>query len=277
MGIRYPTTGVQGADAIISKKAPNNPTADDVPQNDNTCWVNTETGEIFAFKGLDKGGAVWVGQLGTIVAPTTITEFDIFNDGSAIALYRFEDNANDDGGQYNGTWDGAAQYDVGKLGRAAKFDGSSQINCGVINADLDELWISFWMNWDGTDFLMPTGFNRYDLLIRDGYFGFNTSNNDIYGIDFPSSTYANKWVHVACNFKTGDYGDKLYINGAKQTLGQKAGSITGSNATIKNVDFHASGWGGTTGYRFSGMMDQLRIFNRPLTDSEVQTLYSEGQ
>jgi hypothetical protein len=260
------------------KKTNSNPTVDDIPSELHALWLNTETGEIFVYMGLLNGKAVWKGQYGTIITPPTVSKFDFFGDGSAVALYQFDGNANDTGGNYNGTWVGTEQYDVGKFGQAAKFDGTNSVNCGVINTTYDELWISFWMYWDGsygTDGVMPIGFYKYDLWLRNGYFGWNTSAADIYGIDFPASEYANKWLHVVVNFKTGSYGDTMYINGVKQVLSQKMNSINSSDAVIKNVEFHISGYGDSNDYLFRGLIDQVRIFNRALTEDEVQQLYNE--
>ena len=209
---------------------------------------------------------------------------DIFGDNSNVATYTFDDEtASDLNDNYNGTWkdkDGNSidgVYDTGVFdGKAAKFDGNNQINCGVVNKDKDELWISFWMYWDGTAGTMPIGFNTYNLYLYDNYFGWNTDNGDTYGIDFSASDYANKWVHVVANFKSEAYGDKLFINGIQMdNLSQKRGSIATDSAVIKNVDFHISGFGYSSDYRFSGLIDQVRIFNRALTEDEVKKLYTE--
>jgi len=213
-----------------------------------------------------------------------VNVLDIFGDGSCVACYTFDnETANDLSGKYNGTWkdaDGntiAGTYDTGVFGgKAAKFNGSTQIDCGVINTDKDEVWVSFWMFWNGTDRVMPIGFNGYDLWLNMNYFGWNTDVGDLYGIDFPASVYANKWIHVVANFKTGAYGDKLFINGRlMNNLSQKLASIATDYAVIKNVNFHISGFGINSNYRFSGLIDQVRIFNRPLTEDEVRKLYVE--
>jgi len=206
----------------------------------------------------------------------TINTLDILGDGSCIACYTFDNETADDlSGNYNGTWDGTEQYDVGKFGKAAKFDGNSQINCGIINTDKDELWISFWMYWDDTNDVLPIGFGNNLLWLYNNYFGWNTTNSDIYGINFPASEYANKWLHIVANFKTNSYGDTLYINNIKQDLSQKMGNIKADYAVVKNIDFHISGRSLDSRFRFSGLIDQVRIFNRALTEEEVQKVYQE--
>jgi len=218
-------------------------------------------------------------KLGSVTTGTidTTQTLDVFNDNSCIATYTFDnETAEDLSSNHNGTWGGTEAYEDGKFGKVAKFNGSSEINCGKINTNLDELWISFWMYWNGNYDEMPIGFYRYELYISDdGYFCWNTGNYDRYGIDFPTSKYANKWLHIVVNFKTGNYGDTMYINSIKQNLSQKKGSIKSSSATIKNVDLHIAGWGSNNNYRFKDLIDQVRIFNRALTDDEVKQLYKE--
>ncbi len=207
---------------------------------------------------------------------------DPFGDGSLIAGYHLDSDATDyTGNGYDGTWkdsDGneiEGVYDTGVFSDAAKFDKGNMINCGTINTNLDEIWISFWMKWNGTSEVMPVGFYKYDLYIYNEYFGWNTYNSDIYGIDFPNDTYANKWVHIVANFKTGEYGDLLYINGVKQEVSQKMNNIESVNAVIKDVNFYIGGWGNGSYFSFDGLIDQVQIFNRALTDDEVLALYNQ--
>ncbi len=139
---------------------------------------------------------------------------------------------------------------------------------------------SFWMYWDGTPGVMPFGFDAYDLWIsRDSQgsmtLGFNTSNNENYGIDALSSQQPlqNRWVHVTAAFVNdgATTSNKLWIDGVPQTLSMRQGTASiprtaSTNATI-------SGWPGG-GYRFGGSLDELALFNGLLTDAEVQTLHA---
>ncbi|QUH22148.1 LamG-like jellyroll fold domain-containing protein [Alkaliphilus sp. B6464] len=157
-----------------------------------------------------------------------------------------------------------------------------QINGGQIkipNADLDinssteYVTVSYIMKWNGELSAMPIGFNRYDNYIYVGEFGFNTHNSDVYGINNPLST--SEYKHVVIIFKKGNYRlNSIYIDGIKQNLSQKRGSMTASRASFGDA-FHISGWGYSGDYRLSGsIMDEVYIWNRALTDVEVESLYN---
>jgi len=131
------------------KKVPRNPTPDDIPPAENALWLNTETGEIFVCIKTCNNKAVWKGQFGTLVAPSTVTKFDIFEDGSAVALYRFDGNLNDDGGQLNLTSDSSITYDTGKFGYAVVLDGSGAIryknNTDIPTSFANGYTVSLWV------------------------------------------------------------------------------------------------------------------------------------
>ena len=95
---------------------------------------------------------------------------------------------------------------------------NAKLKTNLVNTEYDKLWISFWMNWKGDDSEMPIAFHKHDIWIISEYMRWNIVIGDVYRIDFPSDTYINKQIHIVLNFKTGSYGDIMYINGVKQTL-----------------------------------------------------------
>src|SRR5205807_5345277 len=88
--------------------------------------------------------------------------------------------------------------------------GAYQFAGGAVNLALPQVnasagganTVAFWMNWDGTDGVMPFGFTSYDLFLANGSFGFNTGNSDLYGTS--SAGLANRWVYVTAAFANGD-------------------------------------------------------------------------
>jgi len=82
------------------------------------------------------------------ISESTVNVCDIFGDGSCIATYTFDGNANDLCGNYNGTWHGTEVYETGKFGKAAKFDGNSWIefkNDANFYMNLQK-YLSLWFN-----------------------------------------------------------------------------------------------------------------------------------
>ncbi|WP_176560328.1 fibronectin type III domain-containing protein [Brevibacillus dissolubilis] len=128
--------------------------------------------------------------------------------------------------------------------------------------------VQFWMNWNGVNPVMPFGWaGSYDLEFASGYFGFNTGFGEVYGIS--SASLKNQWVHVTAIFTNGmPDTNELYINGVKQTLVR----YLSTNATSRSASTTAfiSGWGRSTGYKFSGSLADVRIWNYARTPEEIQ-------
>ena len=94
------------------------------------------------------------------------------------------------------------------------------------------------------------------------------------GSFYQSSTYScprNTWSHI-CVVITTNSSMALYVNGVlKQTL-TNAISFNGSNKLFIGADYDSSG----AGNPFIGRVDQVRVFNKALSASEVTTLYQEN-
>ncbi|HUW26158.1 MAG TPA: LamG domain-containing protein [Gallionella sp.] len=132
--------------------------------------------------------------------------------------------------------------------------------------------VSFWMYWDGTDNVMPIGWNQHDLWLVNGHFGFNTFSSDVFGIS--SSGLANGWHHVVAVFTNGNVaGNQLHIDGVTQILAQRQGSPNNANAYVQpNLRISGSA---QSGYRFSGRIDEVRVFSGGMTQAQVASLFNE--
>src|SRR3989344_5522242 len=171
----------------------------------------------------------------------------------------------------------------GKRGKALNFDGVDDTvplaNLRVNTAASAKNTVSFWMYWKtggGTvGFSMPFGFTSYDLTFyTSGYFGFNTVNSDVLGIS--STNLANQSVHVVAVFFNGTpsaTNNALYINGVLQTITQLMG--TPVSRTIGG-SVNISGFPNSASYKFNGLIDEVRIYNRALSATEIQALYKSG-
>ncbi len=133
--------------------------------------------------------------------------------------------------------------------------------------------VSFWMYWNGGDSQMPFGFDRYDLWLQGGAFGFNSGNSDIYGIS--SAGLSNGWHHVAAVFTNANIvGNKLWIDGAPQVLSQQKSSPNNTVAYAKST-FQFSGWATSSGYRFAGSLDELKVYQGEMTDAMVLSDFTD--
>ena len=213
----------------------------------------------------------------------TVSEVDPFGDSSGLALYRLENNANDEGGVYNGTWSGTPAYTTGVFGQAANFvGGSTYINTNIDNELQTSVFsYSLWFNASVIDSTPRHLIARYSASagaaafwsrvengkIAIGSYGANGSflNVEISGIN------TNTWYNLVVVYNNSDI--KYFLNG------EKTGTIVSGSATPVNITTvpiilgQINGYIGT--YAFNGEIDQVRIFNRSLTPLEVESLYRE--
>ncbi len=232
-----------------------------------------------------KLGSVTIG-----IIDTTQT-LDIFGDGSCIATYTFDgENVNDLSGNYNGTWGGTEDYENGKYGKAAKFDGSSYVNLPLHDIiDEAQKYISIWFN-------LTNEINEKKIIFQIDQNDAGWTNFQIYidtdykiviggrGGDHKNVSYKkvfigskavslNKWHNLIVNKNSNTY--YIYLNGEligtfdfnfylpSNSYRQIIGAFINSpdDSDIRN--------------QFVGLIDQFRIFNRSLTEDEISKLYNE--
>jgi len=212
-----------------------------------------------------------IGSVTTEVIDTTQT-LDVFGDSSCIAAYPFDENTDDLNGNYNATINGNVSYVEGRYsGYAIHLDNAStQIDTGIKKTDTN-FGISFWVNSnDGI-----TANKRYVSLSTSG-----TEDSDICGI----FTYNELALIVngspkfsTPNFTTGEW-HHIYFDTEKLIMDGKL--ITDNNESVTRnggSDTITIGDGVTTSNDQSAnaSFDQVRIFNRELTEDEIQQLYNE--
>ena len=263
----------------------------------NTGWFNGSIDQVRIFnKALSSSEVTTL--YGETSASSTKSTTDIFADSSGISLYEFEGNANDTGGNYNGTatnvvyneYDGTASnvtYSTGKFGQAGVFNGSSSgISTNLTTPNTQDLSWSFWVKD-----LAHNGSSTMNTLLLDyknnyAYINY-TSSNTLYANARSSSTNADidvqssaidtsSWRHIVfvSSLSSGSF---LYIDG----------SLVDSNTTSMpsrlSINYGSGleiGWNPAEGspftaYRLNGKVDQVRIYDKAISASDVTTLYNE--
>jgi len=215
--------------------------------------------------------SVMKGEVGS--AQDTSNTCDVFKDNSCVATYKFDGNANDASGSYNGIWSGNEQYDAGKWEQAAKFDGSSYVTASTPISDCSTFSVSLWWKWSGGDT------NTFSRLFSIGN-GTNTCwlgwGNDGEGILSGDETNIRAktvltdftdYYHTVLVIDGSDW--YLYLNGALDNSGTNFNPINNAFNSL-NIGLQYNG-----AEQWKGLIDQVRIFNRALTAEEVKVLYSE--
>lgn len=88
-------------------------------------------------------------------------------------------------------------------------------------------------------------------------------------VSAPGSVLTGEWTHVAGMFSGSALA--LYVNGVLVASKSTAGNPTPTAAGPLRVGADASG-----GSRFTGMIDEPRIFNRGLSADEIATIFQQG-
>ncbi len=159
---------------------------------------------------------------------------------------------------------------------AAQFIGGAIDITGlsVSKTPSDKTSISFWMHWDGSNSVMPLGWQAHDLWFVSGHFGFNTGGGDIYGIS--SIELANSWHHVATVFTNNSvFDNKIYIDGIEQILTHRQGTIINSRAIVDS-HLRLGGWWINNGYRFQGLLDEVKIYTGEISQATINTNMNEA-
>ena len=187
--------------------------------------------------------------------------------------------AKDKSGSGNdGTRFGTTTPVIGKIGQALRFDGSNatRINTPVMYVGgtfAFSAWFKF--NQDAAS----AGINNNILGAANVGVAMyqHSANNNLYFYGSGGSQFiswlptAKVWHHVACSVVGGNT-TTCYGDGVLKTMGAGAGtfSITSTALSIGN-----SYTTGITG--LSGMLDDIRLYNRALSATEIQALYKYGQ
>jgi hypothetical protein len=110
--------------------------------------------------------------------------------------------------------------------------------------------------------------NWLKICYSDGING--VSNNDIlFDIGYRPIDLKEKWTNLTVVFDTIQQKIIFYINGQKQSNSFNISTVTGSVDNIKNLYiWFLYGW------KTDGLIDEVRIYNRTLSDSEIQALYN---
>jgi len=158
----------------------------------------------------------------------------------------------------------------GKFGKALKFDGGKTQKVEVPHSDsftkiVEAVTMEAWVNPANFNAWMSFGVKgdiTYGMFINPAaYVRMHYSGGST--LDTPANTIkANEWTHVV-----GTYDGKtvmIYLNGVKQAEVKASAAIPASAATYVI--------GGTQESRdwFSGMIDEVKVYSRGLTEDEVK-------
>jgi hypothetical protein len=196
-------------------------------------------------------------------------------DPGLVAWYRFDGDALDSSGNdIHGTEMGNPTYEAGVFGQAISLDGDGDyVDCGLDpKLDITEfLTFTYWIKVVEFDKEWNTVLARGDDSWRSSRAGMNnfmeaavggTAGNYTYGV---TPVDDGEWHHVGWVYDgTMNY---LYVDGEIDATEENSGQITVSSYPLyigTNSQHVDRTW--------TGLIDDVQIYNRPLTQDEIQVV-----
>jgi hypothetical protein len=208
---------------------------------------------------------------------------------NAVGVWTFDDvsgeKVKDSSGKGNdGIFVGKPEFVAGKFGKAMKLNGTDSCIEVASNKTLDltdQVTMLCWFNWGGTGDGWQTLFSKgpmsgtnenYALFINttSGYFHFIlTPGGARINTDSPGGlTKKNEWQFVAATYDGKMV--RMYLDGTMIKEQALTGSSTpnASNLRLGNRETSPHWW--------SGMLDEMALFNTALTEAEINAIMKDG-
>lgn len=207
-----------------------------------------------------------------------------FPDG-LIHLWRLDGNLNDSVGGIHGIEDGNITYSAGKFSKdCARFTESSNIRVDL-NESLSKYTVQAWVKLDYMISDAPIIYSRtstvntygfyFDTYVENGSprnaiaLAATTSNNGQIGWNW--GTYTNWQLYT---FTYDGSSAKCYINGVQQSVKFTYGSYDRKLLLRDNTRIGRDTY--SSGRNINGYIQQLMIWNKELTQAEINKYYNNG-
>ena len=204
-----------------------------------------------------------------------------------LAYYTGDNTPNDALGTYNGTLTNGATYGTGIINNGFSLDGvNDYVDMGNV-LDFDgstPFSFSCWINPLGSTtvnilskFQNSGVFPGYTLLLTSNLVRFIIQNNNTTDrlIVTTTSTLTSGMRHISLSYdgSTNASGVKIYVDGVNQSLSIFRDTFTGGLTT--GSDFNLGGFVTGLNY-FDGIIDEVGVWEKELSSSEVTELYNSG-
>ena len=232
-------------------------------------------------------------------ASSGTSTFELYDVSGIVGFWHMDEDSwsgasgevKDETGVNDGTAQGGASTTDGKFNRAGSFDGTDDyVDCGndgsldITNAVTIEGWVYSDLSGDDNNNHIIVGKTDHGLTNKiqyhlihlfaagasnDGKIAFTYHTQDGGYFDYTSNTVLplQQLVHVAATYDGTTQEVKLYVDGNLDSTHSGHSSLPINSAP---VTFAANADGGE---RWDGTIDEVRIYNRALSEDEISTIY----
>ena len=220
---------------------------------------------------------------GAVNDPTTGATLGADPAKGLLAHWRFEGDATDSSGNgKNGVAKGEPGFVKGKIGQAVKLDGRSQcVEIPKLASEVTQFTIAAWIHVDQ----MPSPKNFASIYHNNGWkvgdvhlpfageegiidLGIKGNEPSMSVPSFHVKDLQARWVHLAVSYNADEKKEvRFYLDGRPKDVFkiEKAGPANLGPGRIGAWD--------DEGRWFNGLIDEVYIYQRALTDDEVQALF----
>ena len=192
-----------------------------------------------------------------------------------------EEDASDRTGANNGTLQGTASFGIGEVHEAFSFDGTSGFvsipNSPSLDSFTSAITVEFWMNsarltanptWAG---LVCKGNDSWRVMGTSEGNTVYAAFNGVTPVDLFGNRNVNdgQWHHIAATYDGSTM--SIYVDGTLDASQSASGVI---NQNTLPLDLGANS--GSPGLMFSGLIDEVSLYNRALSSDEIAAIYAAG-
>jgi hypothetical protein len=197
-------------------------------------------------------------------------------------------DANDYASTNNGTLVGGATYVSGKVWQAFSFNGTSDlVSTALQQNNPQNFTLELWFKTTTTNGGVLIGFgnsqtgnsssyDRHFYMDNSGKLHIGMYNGGAKMVDSVASYNDGSWHHAAATVSLSS-GSCLYVDGTLVASNLTAITTANYNGWWRIGQNNISGWPSTpSSYYFQGAIDEVSIYSRPLTATEIQAIYNAG-
>lgn len=169
----------------------------------------------------------------------------------------------------NSFWFNSSNNESVKLGNREELDFAGE----------KKFTVSAWARWDGNRSggrkdMVHLG--EYSIVLfsgtADGWsIYFESPGNTPHSVATGTAMPQNEWMHVAGTYNGSQL--KLYVNGEQKASSSVTAEVEDQSAVDDGIGIHAN----KNDRPWPGNIDEVRIYNRSLSSSEIKQLYFNGQ